>query len=55
MSNVVRKCMDVFIYHVMMCLLDVAELHSTLEAVRQRHRQRPWLRSRSHVCQSHLC
>lgn len=37
-----------------MCL-DVAELHSTLETVRQRHRQRPGLCSWRHVCQSHLC
>lgn len=33
---------------------NVAELHPTLEAVCQRHRQRPGLCSRGHVCQSHL-
>lgn len=37
------------------CLGFFAELHSTLEAVRQRHRQCLGLCSWRDVCQSHLC
>lgn len=36
------------------CFCCFAELHATLEAVRQRHRQRLRLRRGSHVCQRHL-
>lgn len=45
-----------FFFNMSRCVsLAAEELHSTLEAVRQRHRQRTGLRSRGHVRQGHLC